>query len=51
MAAARLGCEDPWLALEEQILTLAGWTGLENTILTFRGLVSGREGFLGSEWV
>ena len=50
MAAATLGCEDPWLALGEQILNLAAWTGLGNTILTFKGLVSGREGFLDSEW-
>ena len=37
-----LAVKDPWLALgeqipplAEQILTLAAWTGLENTILTF----------------
>ena len=30
-----LAVKDPWLALGEQILTLAAWTGLENTILTF----------------
>ena len=30
-----LAVKDPWLALGEQIPTLATWTGLENTILTF----------------
>ena len=33
-----LAVKDTWFALGEQILTLAAWTDLENTILTFYGV-------------
>ena len=34
MAAARLGCKRPWLALGGPILALTSWAGLEITTLT-----------------
>ena len=43
-----LALKGPWLGLGGPPAALTTWTGLENTS---RGLVSGKEGCLGSEWV
>ena len=49
MVAARLGCERGRLGPGGPILTLTARTGLETSLIPFRGLVSGKEGCLGSE--
>ena len=49
MVAARLGCERATVGGPP--LALTGWAGLKNPLSPCRGLVSGKEGCLGSERV
>ena len=51
MVAAGLALKRPWLVPGGPPPALTTWIGLENTTLTLQGLVSGKEGCLGSEWV
>ena len=52
MVATRLGCQSTMIGtIDGPILALAAWTGLGNAALTLYGVISGREGCLGSEWV
>ena len=44
-----LAVKGAWLGPGGPILTLTARTGLETLLIPFRGLVSGKEGCLGSE--
>ena len=46
-----LALKRPWSVPGVPPPTLTAWTGLETLLSPCRGLISGKEGCLGSEWV
>ena len=46
-----LALKGPWLGPGGPPPVLTAWTGLQNTTLTCWGLIFGKEGCLGFEWV